>query len=68
MCLVRPRDREEMLSVTGVGEYKYEKYGEAFLEQIADFNRKHGKTDELDSLGAVDFSSLDYDVMQDYEQ
>ena len=26
-----------------------------------------GKTDDPDSLGAVEFSSLDYDVVQDYE-
>ena len=31
MCLVKPRNREEMLSVSGVGEYKYGKYGERFL-------------------------------------
>ena len=31
MCLLRPETREEMLKVSGVGEYKYEKYGERFL-------------------------------------
>ena len=31
MCLVKPKNREEMLSVSGVGEYKYGKYGERFL-------------------------------------
>lgn len=31
MCMVKPGTKEEMLSVSGVGEYKYEKYGEQFL-------------------------------------
>ncbi len=31
MCIVKPGTKAEMLSVTGVGEYKYEKYGERFL-------------------------------------
>lgn len=31
MCVVKPGSREEMLTVTGVGEFKYEKYGERFL-------------------------------------
>ena len=34
MCIVKPEDKEEMLSVSGVGEFKYEKYGECFLEAI----------------------------------
>ena len=34
MCVVRPKNREEMLNVTGVGEYKFEKYGEQFLAEI----------------------------------
>ena len=34
MCLLRPQNREEMLSVSGVGEMKYKKYGEAFLEAL----------------------------------
>ncbi|MCI8400499.1 MAG: DNA helicase RecQ [Lachnospiraceae bacterium] len=34
MCIVRPGNREEMLSVSGVGEHKYQKYGQAFLERI----------------------------------
>lgn len=29
---------------------------------------KYGKTDDPDSLGAVEFCSLDYDVLQDYER
>ena len=31
MCLKKPASREEMLEVSGVGKFKYEKYGERFL-------------------------------------
>ena len=31
MCIVKPETRAEMLQVSGVGEFKYEKYGERFL-------------------------------------
>lgn len=32
MCRIRPKTKREMLTVSGVGEFKYEKYGERFLE------------------------------------
>lgn len=31
MCMVKPGTKQEMLSVSGVGEFKFEKYGERFL-------------------------------------
>lgn len=31
MCVKKPADKKEMLNVSGVGEAKYEKYGERFL-------------------------------------
>jgi ATP-dependent DNA helicase RecQ len=34
MCMKKPQNREEMLKIMGVGEYKYEKYGELFLEVL----------------------------------
>lgn len=34
MCLLHPGTKEEMLQVSGVGEIKYSKYGEAFLEAL----------------------------------
>jgi ATP-dependent DNA helicase RecQ len=34
MCMVKPKTKEEMLSVSGVGEFKYEKYGERFLDCV----------------------------------
>ena len=67
MCIVRPVNREQMLTVSGVGVFKYEKYGEQFLDSVRDFTRNYRKNEGPDSLGAVDFSSLDYDVVQDYE-
>ncbi len=34
MCILKPKNREEMLKVSGVGEFKYEKYGERFLDEL----------------------------------
>lgn len=34
MCRKLPRSKEEMLQVTGVGEVKFQRFGEAFLEEI----------------------------------
>ena len=36
MCLVKPQNKEKMLKVSGVGEFKFEKYGERFLDKIRD--------------------------------
>ena len=35
MCVVKPRTKTEMLSVSGVGEFKYEKYEERFLYYVS---------------------------------
>lgn len=37
MCLKVPFNEEEMLSVSGVGENKYERYGKVFMDEIYDF-------------------------------
>ncbi len=34
MCILKPKTKAEMLKVTGVGEFKYEKYGERFLNEL----------------------------------
>lgn len=34
MCILKPSTRAEMLEVSGVGEFKFEKYGERFLDRI----------------------------------
>lgn len=37
MCLRLPRSEDDMLSVKGVGQHKFAKYGEAFLQEIREF-------------------------------
>lgn len=37
MCRKKPVDKEEMLAVSGVGEVKFKRYGEAFLKVISRF-------------------------------
>ena len=34
MCIEKPTNKNAMLKVSGVGEFKFEKYGERFLEVI----------------------------------
>ena len=44
-----PRDRAAMLSVSGVGEVKYDKYGDRFMEAIAAF-----LNDNPDSITSIE--------------
>lgn len=39
MCILKPATKEEMMKVSGVGEFKFEKYGERFLRCIEE-NKK----------------------------
>lgn len=41
MSIKTPTDREEILSVTGVGEAKFEKYGRRFIEAVIAFKEEH---------------------------
>ena len=43
MCILHPKTKEEMLQVTGVGEKKYEKYGERFLALLAALEKGNEK-------------------------
>ena len=36
MCLLKPKTKAGMLAVSGVGEFKYEKYGERFLSCVTE--------------------------------
>ncbi len=45
MCIRQPVNREEMLEVSGVGENKYERFGEQFMEKIIRFNA--GKKEKM---------------------
>ena len=37
MCIKLPFNKEEMLNVSGIGENKYQKYGESFIEAIKNY-------------------------------
>lgn len=46
MCIMKPATKAEMLDVSGVGEFKYEKYGERFLACVqAEMNSRHAIKD-----------------------
>lgn len=41
MCAKTPKNRREMLTVSGVGENKFSKYGQRFLKEIEEFGIEH---------------------------
>lgn len=41
MCVKLPNDRKSMLNVSGVGDAKYDKYGEIFINEINKFIEEH---------------------------
>ncbi|MDF2804323.1 MAG: recQ 2 [Anaerocolumna sp.] len=40
ICLILPESEEDMLKVSGVGKFKYDKYGEAFINAILDYRKE----------------------------
>ena len=44
MCVRVPFNKQEMLMVTGVGEHKFEKYGQPFIDAILDFTNGNKHT------------------------
>ncbi|MEG0875360.1 MAG: DNA helicase RecQ [Clostridiales bacterium] len=38
MCILKPQSKEGMLGVSGVGEIKYQRYGESFLRILKDWD------------------------------
>lgn len=41
LCRYFPETREDMLGIKGIGERRFERYGETFLQAIADWRREH---------------------------
>lgn len=41
MCTTYPTTKEEMLKISGVGEFKYNNYGELFINAIKDYLEKN---------------------------
>ena len=39
LCQVKPETEEAMLGVSGIGQFKYDKYGQRFIEEINKFDR-----------------------------
>lgn len=52
MCAKTPEDKQKMLTVSGVGENKYKKYGQRFIEAIIEF--KSENPDAVISIASED--------------
>ena len=53
MCVKIPFDRNEMLQVLGVGENKFEKYGQQFLDRILEFTGGEKEKYYFGTMGEV---------------
>ena len=40
MCIKRPTDEDALLAVSGVGKYKLDKYGDAFLTALREYESR----------------------------
>ncbi|MFN7250026.1 MAG: DNA helicase RecQ [Anaerobacillus sp.] len=47
MCKFHPKTKADMLQIKGVGEMKFEKYGERFLEAIINFEGENNLTESI---------------------
>ena len=63
MARRQPRTRAELLEVSGIGQYKAEKYGEPFLRAIAEWEAlQNGQAEDAPSDDALPFPSDDEDT------
>ena len=53
MANARPRNEQELLSITGVGQHKLNKYGAPFLAAITEFRNRGPGTIPQDSSGSI---------------
>ena len=62
MSAKAPRDRAAMLSVSGVGEVKHDKYGDRFIEAIATFLEDNpGSITRIEENGVVSEERISFD-------
>ena len=54
MCILKPGTKAEMLEVSGVGAFKYDKYGERFLECVKAEIERMGEQKETGAGAAAD--------------
>ncbi len=57
MAAYYPQSRESLLKIAGVGQVKLSQYGDAFLDVIKSFSKKHELTEQLTRKKAVEGKS-----------
>ncbi|PNV62097.1 DNA helicase RecQ [Clostridium sp. chh4-2] len=68
MSMVKPRTKADMLSVSGVGEFKFEKYGERFLKCIEEAAPPQVRAEEHaygSADGGMQANAMGYDIGED---
>ncbi|AAK80634.1 ATP-dependent DNA helicase RecQ [Clostridium acetobutylicum] len=58
MCKYYPKDKNSMLQIKGVGEIKYNKYGEIFEEKIREYIKETNLTPEDNNKGTLKVPEL----------
>jgi len=61
MSKMLPRDRSSMLNISGVGETKFDMYGEAFIDAIKKFLNEKDEEDEKDEENEINNNNLPND-------
>jgi ATP-dependent DNA helicase RecQ len=67
MATGRPRDERELLSITGVGEHKLQRYGSQFLAAIDEYRRRTAPGGHIDELGLA-LSDTQRDTFRLYQE
>lgn len=71
MAIKYPRNKEEMLNISGVGEIKYSKYGKIFESTINQFIQEHNIVTEQSNQIAIDSEnnkeSINLEITTDLE-
>ncbi len=59
ICQKHPKDRDELLEVSGIGEFKLNKYGDALLEVLNSIEDKRVITDTLQTDEELDLACIE---------
>lgn len=60
MCRYFPKTKEDMLSIKGIGEKKYERYGKKFLEEISSWREDHPEVRPKVQIGGRQSKRIGY--------
>lgn len=66
MCKKKPANQKEMLEVSGVGEVKYQRYGQEFLDLIAKYSTPEKDKDTAEVINVKESAGLIFTELYNY--